>query len=324
MSVYITTTINSTDHYVSNEFIHDIHMWDAKVEEVSNITSVIEYQYGGYMRPQYGSITFIPTLFKNDFPPPETIESSIKVGDTESGAIQLCESLCSLGLYDREIISYNAIGTAKQDYDSDNSFSGTLIDMFNWACDSSRLNYTLDTTHARTPSPAISKTLSGDNLIVDMLSEASAYFSHYFYIEGNTLYLIDMFANTGSKTLSEFDYTPVSYQSSEDISLLTSGGYSILGSTPSGHQIDIDPWHTAQSNIESALQNIKISLEKDLITLELSHINNNIAIGNQVTFTDQSMIGDTTTTFIVTKINFNISVDDERMIIEGRGITTSI
>lgn len=64
----------------------------------------------------------------------------------------------------------------------------------------------IDTTYARATSPDISCWETSQRPLIDFLSEISAFFTHYFYIENDTLTLGDMLLDNGSATVAESAY----------------------------------------------------------------------------------------------------------------------
>lgn len=61
----------------------------------------------------------------------------------------------------------------------------------------------IDTTYARATSPDVSCWETSQRALIDFLSEISASFVHYFYIENDTLTLGDMLLDNGSATVAE-------------------------------------------------------------------------------------------------------------------------
>jgi len=109
------------------------------------------------------------------------------------------------------------------------SLSGVGIDInldgiFDWACESARLNLTYDNTYVRLPSPTVNYCQEDQILLVDFLSEVSAFFTHFFEIDTftNTLYLIDMFLDRGTSKKTEFNFFPAIYEHLDPIKFIKS------------------------------------------------------------------------------------------------------
>jgi len=64
---------------------------------------------------------------------------------------------------------------------------------------------------ARSPSPDVSKWVTKQMPIIDLMSEIAAFFTHYFYIEHQNLVLGDMLVDNGTETLTEHDYLKSGY-----------------------------------------------------------------------------------------------------------------
>ena len=75
----------------------------------------------------------------------------------------------------------------------------------------------VDPTYQRATSPSINFWADSQMPVVDFLSEVCAFFSHYFFIKADILYLGDMFKDRGSETLDEFDYFSANYSSPQPI-----------------------------------------------------------------------------------------------------------
>jgi len=58
--------------------------------------------------------------------------------------------------------------------------------------------------------------------VINFLSDVCAFFTHYFYISGDVLYLGDMLLDAGSETLDEFDYFDAGYEAMNAVSQIKS------------------------------------------------------------------------------------------------------
>jgi hypothetical protein len=81
----------------------------------------------------------------------------------------------------------------------------TLAEIFAWACGAARLNLSLDTSLARSPSPSLAYWAGGQAAIIDFLSDISAFFNHLFFIRRKTLYLVAMEEDYDTRTQTEHD-----------------------------------------------------------------------------------------------------------------------
>jgi len=322
MSIFCTATINGTDHYVSTDEIADIHMWKSEIVSISQITTSLQYEYGGYLRPIYGTVEFLPTLFEGAWPPPQTISFLVEVGDDEANKNKIVYSECSLQTFTQDKVVYKILGESDGASYGDITFTGKLISVIDWACDALGIMYNTDNV-SRVDYFDVNFTNTNKRKIMDILSEACAFASVYFYRDGYTLRFMDMLDSVGSMSLDEFDFTPNTYLGRNDVSLLVGGASSITGSTPSSNvTINVVPWHNTNSNIVSALTDIKTTIEKSIITVEIADDETVIDFGTSVTVHDDSCQDEITGTFVVTKNNIYYSHDTDRLIIEGRGTIT--
>jgi len=79
----------------------------------------------------------------------------------------------------------------------------TLSELYTWASAASRLSlpYAYSATLEDSPSPSISRWVSSQFLIIDILSQISAYFRHLFYVSGANLIAVAMGNTNGTRTL---------------------------------------------------------------------------------------------------------------------------
>lgn len=325
MDLLSETTIGGNLHRVSDAWHVLTNLWEPKIAEYGPPKFGLEKEYGGYARPKFGRRTFTPDLFENDWPPPTKITVVDKLtDDTEANAITVFEGALHLDSYDETGVSYRAYGAEFDTTITDEAFGDpsaeSLVDVFTWAVDSSRLNLTLDSTAARSPSPDVVYTADGENILVDVLSDIAAFFSHGFYIEDGTLYLIDMLADNGTATFDEFEFFRGSeYQGPTPYSLIKGGDYHQDGTYKYGRELNVSPvCHDTQSNIETALADIKTIVDYDRYRFRLIPETGQLpVIGQKLTVTNASLQSSTTTWIRVTDIMPD--VDQLAIIVEGFG-----
>lgn len=322
MSVYCTTTIDGTEYKLSTELLIETDIWEPSVIAIKQITSSMDKEYGGHLKPVYGNIEFIPTLFEDFTTPPDTIIQKIETGISDSAKVLLCESNCILKSFDRNSVIYSAIGKGESITNENKVFTSgtTLKEVFEWGC--IELGYTLNVDGTITSTTiTVDHTNASKRLVLDMLSEAAASFLHYFYILDNVIYLMDLNFNPSSISLTEYDFLPASYFGGDHISLLkTNDDVSIDGNNPDGKEISVAIWKTVESEIQNAMQDILNHLEKKCFSLKIANTDTSIAMGCEVYLLDQSTIQNTLGLFTVTKKNLNFSSNTDSLIIEGRGI----
>jgi len=208
----VQLTLGGSTVYVSNDY-HDIeHFYDAYVAGLSQLRVATREIYGGFAEPSFGEIDFLPSVFPSNWVPPMSIPIIVKLGVTgEADAETLFEGTAYQKSIGRDSIKYDLYGP--ESYATtvvDGVYDGTLNAVFTTAC--STLGLTLNTTYARATSPAVKYTATGEQKIIDNLSEIAAFFTHRFYIQSGTLYLIDCLLDNGSVlALTEFDIFPSNY-----------------------------------------------------------------------------------------------------------------
>ena len=69
----------------------------------------------------------------------------------------------------------------------------------------------IDTTASRATAPDVNYWATSQMPLIDFLSELCAFFTHYFYIASDTLYLGDLLLDNGTSTLTEYEYFTASY-----------------------------------------------------------------------------------------------------------------
>lgn len=208
----VQMTIGGVVHYISGEYLDVEHFYEAKVVSLASLRIATSRLYGGYAAPTFGDIELLPDLFDGHWPPPVTCAIKIMIGDTgEAGAFTVFEGTAYLQNINRDGISYQLHGNNYTNEVTDYLYSGTLNAVFTTAC--SALGLTLNTTYARATSPTVYWQTSGTTKLIDNLSTIAESFSHRFYIQAGTLYLVDTLLDNGSAlALTEFDVFPSSYR----------------------------------------------------------------------------------------------------------------
>lgn len=155
-------------------------------------------KYGGYVSVQYGSMELAPNAFTatnpelSSWPPPETLDQvTIQwIPDDGSSPFYLPSNFVA------QLESASAGKLVYQlrpaiTYDNtvlDQHYTGTVVNCFAAAC--ATLGLTLNYLWAAYPSPSVDWVATGDNLLIDNLSNLAKFYNHRFFIDGSTLYLI--------------------------------------------------------------------------------------------------------------------------------------
>jgi len=314
----ITLTINGTDFRISNEYQNLTHFWDRKVMSFTQVRYSTAKKYGGGVFPIFGTLVLDPTLFDADWEPPVSCAVKVEMtATTEAAAVLLFEGTAHRSKLARDSVTY----VLKQVDDSTVqtiSFTGYLKDEFATAC--TTLGLTLDfsnTTRAATLDTQY--TPSGERDLLAALSDLATFFSHYFWIEGSTLYLADCLDNLSTVALTEFDILPSTYKDNPAYTIFKSGDFSVDGSYTYGQEYNVSPeCHTTQADVEAALTNIKGLVEKSQFVisapLELSNIPK---IGDKITLTDESLYKPVDIEMTVRSLIYNF--DNYSYVIEGEG-----
>lgn len=105
------------------------------------------------------------------------------------------------------------------------------------------LGLTLDSSLASSANPAISGTVSGDTLLLDVADAVAAYFCHYFWIDpNNVLHLIDAASINGTTlALQGYDFVRGSkstWQSPVNAAYDSAGKIAIVGNTLFGSRLN--------------------------------------------------------------------------------------
>lgn len=305
---------------ISTEDIALEYQWFSYITTISSIRIGLSQIYGGFAKPEFSDIALSPDLFADIWPPPKmAVVKIIQTETDENGGVILFDGTAQLSRYDRTSINYNL---KRPEFDSTIAeatvYNDTLVNIATTLCGASFLDLTIDSTNARTVSPAVLYATESDIQTIDLLDDMCAFFSHGFYISEGTLYLFDMLATTTPIELDEFDVLPCSYMKKEPVALIESGDFSIDGGNKNGETYSVSPtFHTSQVNVETALQDIKTIIEKDIIITNAKIDDQKPMVLNTFSLTDESLINPLTTTALATSVVYNYDTLD--MQIEGFG-----
>ena len=320
----IEVTINGTVNRISTEAQALTYYWHNYVVAFEPISYSMAEKTGGYIRPSYGSLELSPELFDDDYPPPVSCAVTVKYTDSdEASAVEIWSGYAHRSRIGRESISYRMYGGGYADTIVSTALSNTLVQEFTTYCGASHLNLTLDSTAARSPSPSISRaSSSSDEPTIDVLSEIAAATNHCFYINDGTLYLIDMLADNGTSTLTEFDFLPVEYEDPPPYPLFRSGAYSVTGSYDYGTVQDLGTEDdVGTSDVEDQLADSRTILERPTIRITRPIKAENIpTFGEKISFADDSTPpGSNSISGWLRVRNLRFSGDGEFLVIEGEG-----
>lgn len=309
MKLLIEFTPNGgTMQRISNEDIALDHQWVAHILSFSSFRLELDEDYGGYVKPSFSDITVSPEAFNGNWPPSGDALFKIMLSDSDEANVNIIfEGYGTPTDFDREGAEYSLY---TPEYATtilkDTVQTGTLLSLMTSYC--TTLGLTLDSSNARSTSPAVDYTPSSDTQLIDLMSEMCAFFAHGFKIIGGTLYLHDMLATGTATAISEFDMLPCSYGKAEKYTLFKCGDFSIAGGSSYGDEFSVSTaYHTAEANVESALTDIKTIVESDTADIKTFINLTDATVLDDLSVYDESTISPTTATVKVfsTLYNFN-------------------
>ena len=316
-------TINSTTHYVADRYKALTHQWKGFLENFSPITFGIRQDYGGYADIGYGSMTLIPDLFSTsgDWPPPMELSLMLKWLATDTSSINEANAVTYfVGKAYRSGITPTGI-EYRLYHDNDytakvadsTTYNDTLVNVMSTLCGASYLNLTLDSTLARSPSPNVHFTTSGEKLAIDLASEICAFYSHCFYIDSGTLYLIDMDADNGTLSIPFYHFTESDAFDLAPIAELSISGEDtwtpVTTSYPYGDKRSLEKYHDTEANATSALNDILTTLQKPRgrVSIPLGRLGSDLpVIGQSVAWSDNDLYTGLDFTIRTRKIVFDL------------------
>jgi len=344
----VEATINDTLHRISAEGIALDHYWDNRVISFDPPQYQLANLYGGYVRPGFGDIEFSHDLFADDWPPPVNMEITTYYTATDEDAMErLFSGTGHIKRMTRDGIVYELFGPSYESIivynehyqiggmggdtymiggmGSDEyrlgpgeavSFDDTLVNVATWFAH--RFSLDIDTTYARSPSPDVIFSMTADQIAINLLSDICAFFTHLFYISGGTLYLIDMLADAGSETITEFDFFPSEYEYNVPVAIARTANYARPSSYYYGQDLSLGTeFVDTKEKVEAALDNIIAVLNKAGCALKMPFLGSVPTPGKKISWTDTSLGQDTDAYIRCRTIRYDF--DNEEVIIEGEG-----
>lgn len=299
---------------VSNEPLALDHWWSPSVASLSSIKIATQKPWGGWMKPIFGSIDLIPDVFDADWPPPISFDITIRFGSAgESGARIIFEGTAHRQTIKRDGILYRLYG---QEYKATvtQSYKNPLHTIFANHC--ATLGLTLDLS-GTSRNPDVDYVTTGERILINDLSDMAAFCSHGFYIESGVLYLVDMLADNGTVTWTEYDFFPSQYPDPVPVAELTAGTESLSGSAAYGATVNVSPvCHTAAANIQAVLADIKTLAEQPAGELH-KPLSEPLALGTKIAWIDASLHAPINVWIRQRGITFDF--DREFCVVEGGG-----
>lgn len=324
MTLLINVEIGGVEHFVSNEPVAlPQQYYKPLVTKISSLKLGTPKKYGGYARLVYSNFSLSPNIFTEDnWPPPDEISMSARyVDDDGRNPIELFEATGVRSNITRTDIEYRLYGNDYSEVVNDEVFSGSLVSIFEEYAGPAHLGVRFNSILARSPSPDVQHTASGE--ILDILSDIASFFSHMFYMVGDTLHLIDLKQDALSYETGEGKFlSGVRYRDNIPYQLFKAGEFSIDGSSSFGAEFSISPvCHDTQSNIETAIADIKSIMESQLVEVTFPLDTGNIrSLGSNLTWSDESMQFSTDVSIGIRSLIYNF--DKDEFTVSGEGVVS--
>jgi hypothetical protein len=274
------------------------HQWHGVIKNIRPITVRVSTYHGGLLKVTAGRITFVPEIFGDKawsipaWPPPAELSVSVSYTDTtEAAAIPLFNGKLALVSFDEKTVEYTpyiesytmqvSSGTNLGAYGATNS----LLDFMGAAATALGLNFNGSTV---APVPSISHTTSTKQLLIDIVDQVAAYFSHVVWISGGTLFLRDMEYENGTLNLiSMNDYLRgVMYNRDLPVNDVSAGSVQYFGTEyPYGVSYSLG---SSFNNDEGYLATVYGYMNKQQISLPVpaESVMGEFAVGKTVVFYD--------------------------------------
>lgn len=319
-------TFDSTLYRISDGYHRLTNPWKEYIESIDQLTVNTATPHGGYCRPDFGGLAISPNLFTDNSVWPPDFDCPINVyyaEDTEAN-----KQLLASGTAFRTALGFDSIfyEMSGPDFDetvaASTAYNDTLANVLDTILTGISEISTLDTTYARSPSPAVLHTTSNEQLSIDLASDMAAFFTHMFYRDGSTMYLIDMLGDAGSETVTQFgyfDFTGPGITNGKPVKqVLTDDNQSAFSAYPGGREFKVSTeYHTTQSNVEDALDDILTILNRTASTIPYPMTGTLPTPGKKITYTDNKLAQDVTGWFRCRSLTYDFENDTIELTGEG-------
>lgn len=317
----VQVAINSVVNYVSIEGHGLTHNWKPLIIGFDAPTLAIPSDHGGFAKMQYGNISFNPSLFSSDWPPPISCAISIYYSDTDEASKELVfVGTAHLSSFDREQITYSLFGPAYTETINDSTaYNNTLNSVLTAILTHIAAITTVDTTYARAASPNVTYTTSGVQLASDLASAIAEFYSHLIYVIGATAYLVDIKLDNGSWTLTEYQFFAMAkYQYKAPVSMIYGGSQHVASAYPYGNPLTVTPYHTTNANILAAITDILAIENAPRASFDVPMIAGNFPLpGKKIIVPDTSTIAGLSSWIRARKLKYDFV--ESSINIEGEG-----
>ena len=306
----------------SNQDLSLENPWDHYVISFGSLRVGISQLWGGLAVPDYGSVEFSPDLAL-----PVTVACRVLFTlTTEAEAQLLVEGTLYRNSISRKRNIYNLYVPDRAAVSvSDVALNDSLVNVISWACDSSRLNLTVDTSLARSPSPAVLYTTGTDVDLLDLIEDMAAFYHHWIRIDeqSSTLSLIDMEQATASRSLDRLDHLPSTYSWQPPVRRVSSNGdpsHSVAGLAYGISDTTVTSYDSSQVGTEAALGDILTCLQAGRCELRMGMDNAPPVLGEEISWVDSRIERPVTASIKVHSMIYNF--DNRTFVAEGWGEVT--
>jgi hypothetical protein len=221
----------------------------------------------------------------------------------------------------------------------------TLSELYTWASAAARLSlsYTYSASLESSPSPSISYWWDSQGILIDVLSQISAYFRHLFYESGANLVAVEMSNTNGTRSLIDgYDWFKSSYyEDPAPTSIIraswvqrnaveeTIGKY-VKDTTveetqestyPYGAEKSVTPYQYTRSDVSTSLTSLLAYEQKSQVHLSIPIVDDLPVPGEQITFTDtDNFEQDLAVTMFCRNVRYDFENDSVE--ISGDGVLT--
>lgn len=320
----VTIALGGQTYRVSNEELALAHNWRHYILSMDAIHFALPMQYGGYCAINYGRIELSPDLFDHAevWPPPVNMQITVQYTATdEESAETFFLGTAHIAEMTRDGIQYELY---PPEYDettaSGTELAGSLNQVLGTLLTGIEEITAIDTTLARAPSPGISYTTTSECLNINLASQIAAFCGHLFYVDGDVAVVVDMLADNGARTLTEFDFfgdDPPRYWQDPPTAIVRAGDEDALSAYPYGGEISVQAYTDVGADIQDAIDDILAIVNRMRGSITLPLLGSLPKPGERLTWTDTALIESTDFRIWARVIRFDF--DAEAITIEGDG-----
>lgn len=284
-------TVEGTTHQISDSQLKLATPWHRSILSFASPSRTISEDYGGMEESKGTSIVLKPS-WAGTVIPPDCFEliMELGLGTAESG-----DRLFDGTAYEQSMtaseVKYKLYGPDyDQEYAKDEVFNASLIDFF--AAAATALGLVPDTSLARVPSPMLSHTMSRDALVTDVLALVASFYSHHGWIDrkAGKLFLAAMENDNGSRVVDRRFFNPELTRPAAVAKVIAKNSNGDTWSRTSEHafgkEITLQPFHSAQANIETELDRVLSLANQRRGSVTLPMVDGLPAPGERITAVD--------------------------------------